>query len=272
MQHYGEEIKASRFEQLVQKAYRQWVFPRFPNELSRQRLKLLWFIWEYWPIFFLKNLSVMERLNILMRFLKVDWHIVHSHLPSEIACMCIALTDRQAKGDEVVVEAGCWQGGSAAKLSILCKMLGYRLLIYDSFSGVETPPLEWQEHEEKSFFGEYAAAEGMVRYNIEKYGDPEVCHIVKGWFRDTLANTPVPYPVRLAYIDCDLLKGTKEVLIGVVPSLVEDGYIFSEDYHLQSVRDLLCKPGNLEKFGRGSMLVTPLGQKLASIRLKNTQP
>src|SRR6476661_6396161 len=146
MQHYGEEIKASRFEQLVQKAYRQWVFPRFPNELSRQRLKLLWFIWEYWPIFFLKNLSVMERLNILMRFLKVDWHIVHSHLPSEIACMCIALTDRQAKGDEVVVEAGCWQGGSAAKLSILCKMLGYRLLIYDSFSGVETPPLEWQEH------------------------------------------------------------------------------------------------------------------------------
>jgi hypothetical protein len=269
MERYDEEIKAGRFEQLVQKAYRQWIFPRLPNELSRQRLKLLWFIWGYWPIVFLKNLSVMERLKILKRFLKVDLHIVHSHLPSEIAYMCRALTDRRAKADEVVVEAGCWKGGSAAKLSIVCKMLGYRLLIYDSFSGVETPSIEWQENEEKAFFGEYAAAEGLVRYNLEKYGEAEVCHIVKGWFSDTLAKTPVPHPVRLVYVDCDLLKGTNEVLCGVIPSLVEDGYIFSEDYHLQSVRNLLLKPGNLEKFGRGSMLVTPLGQKLACIRMTN---
>ena len=185
--------------------------------------------------------------------------------------MCKALAARKAKFDEVVVEAGCYKGGSAAKLSIICKMLGYRLMIYDSFEGVETPPtLDQQEREEKSFFGEYAAAEAMVRDNLEKYGESEVCQIVKGWFRDTLAKAPVPHPVRLAYIDCDLLKGTEEALTGLIPSLVDDGYVFSEDYHLQSVRNLLCQPGSLERFGRGPMLVTPLGPKLASIRFKGT--
>jgi hypothetical protein len=267
-QHSNIQIKASHLERTVKKAYQRFVFPYVRQELHRQRLKLLWFIWEYWPIVVDKNIPFVDRLRLLKRFLRIDWQVVHGHLPSEIAFMCTALATRKAKVDEVVVEAGCWKGGSAAKLSIICKMLGYRLMVYDSFSGVETPPLDQQEREEKSFFGEYAAAEGLVRDNLKKYGEPEVCQIVKGWFRDTLAKAPVPHPVRLAYIDCDLLKGTEEALMGLVPSLVDDGYIFSEDYHLQSVRNLLCQPGSLERFGKGPMLVTPLGEKLASIKFK----
>jgi hypothetical protein len=144
-------------------------------------------------------------------------------------------------------------------------------MIYDSFAGVETPPLDQQEREEKSFFGEYAAPEAMVRDNLVKYGEPEVCQIVEGWFRDTLAKAPVPHPVRMAYVDCDLVKGTEEALTGLIPSLVDDGYVFSEDYHIQPVRNMLCKPGSLERFGKGPMVVTPLGEKLAIIRFKTTQ-
>jgi hypothetical protein len=183
--------------------------------------------------------------------------------------MCTALAARKAKFDEVVVEAGCWKGGSAAKLSVICKMLGYRLMVYDSFAGVETPPVDQQEREDKWFFGEYAATETIVWENIAKYGEPEVCQFVRGWFRDTLAKTPVPHPVRLAYIDCDLVKGTEEALTGLIPSLVDDGCIFSEDYHIQPVHDLLSRPGSLEKFGKGPMRVTALGRKLASIRVKD---
>jgi hypothetical protein len=54
--------------------------------------------------------------------------------------------------------------------------------------------------------------------------------------------------VRLAYIDCDLVKGTEEAFAGLIPSLVDDGYIFSEDYHIKPVHDLLSKPGSLERF------------------------
>jgi hypothetical protein len=230
----------------------------------------LWFIWDYWPIVTLTNIPFVDRLKLLRRFVRIDWNIVHAHLPSEIAIMCRALASREPRFDEVVVEAGCWNGGSAAKLSVLCKMLGYRLMVYDSFAGVETPPLDQQGREDKSFFGEYAATETIVWDNLLKYGELEVCQIVKGWFSDTLAKAPVPHPVRLAYIDCDLVKGTEEALTGLIPSLVVDGYIFSEDYHIKPVHDLLCNPGSFEKFGKGPMIVTALGRKLASIRFKGT--
>lgn len=184
--------------------------------------------------------------------------------------MCLTLASRKAKRDEVVVDAGCWKGGSAAKLSVVCKMLGNRLLIYDSLAGVETLPLDQQGNEATWFFGKYAAPEAIVRENLENYGDPSVCLIHKGWFKDTLAKAPVPHPVRLAYIDCDLVKGTEEALTELIPSLVDDGYIFSEDYHIQGVRNLLCKPGSLERFGKGPMVVTALGPKPASIRFQGT--
>ena len=262
------QVKETRFEQIVKRAYGRFIFPCVRQELHRQRIKLLWFIWDYWPIVLLKNIPFLDRIKLLKRFLSIDWNIVHAHLPSEIAIMCAGLAARKAKFDEVVVEAGCWNGGSAAKLSVICKMLGYRLMVYDSFAGVETPPLDQQEREDKSFFGEYAATDRIVWDNLLKYGESEVCQLVRGWFKDTLARAPVPHPVRLAYIDCDLAKGTEEALTGLIPSLVDDGYIFSEDYHIQPVHDLLCKPGSLERFGKGPLLVTALGRKLAVIRFK----
>jgi O-methyltransferase len=119
---------------------------------------------------------------------------------------------------------------------VLCHRLGYRLLIYDSFAGVETPPVEQQPRENAAFFGEYTASLDFVRENIRRYGEVSVCELIPGWFCDTLAKTPIHAPVRLAYIDCDLEKGTDEVLHEVVPSLVPDGVIFSEDYHISVVR------------------------------------
>jgi O-methyltransferase len=175
----------------------------------------LWFIWDYWPIVVLENIPFVDRLKLLKRLLRIDWNIVHGHLPSEIAFMCTVLASRKAKFDEVVVEAGCYKGGSAAKLSIICKMLGYRLLIYDSFWGVETPSLDQQKKETEWFFGKYAATEAMVRDNLEKYGEPEVCQIEKGGFKDTLANAPIPHRVRLAYIDCDLPQGHRRGFEGI---------------------------------------------------------
>ena len=108
------------------------------------------------------------------------------------------------------------------------------------------------------------------RQTLENYGEPGVCLIQKLWFKDTLAKVLVSNPVRLAYVDCELFKGTEEALTGFVPSLVEDGYIFSEDYHLRAVREFLCKLENLERFGKRPMVVTPLCAKLASIRFKCT--
>jgi hypothetical protein len=103
-------------ETFVKTAYRRWLFPYIGSDVHRQRLKLAWFIWQYGPLLVLRTLPLRERIYLLWRFLRIDWYVSHSHLPSEIVCLCAALTTRKARENEVVVEAVCWKGGSAEKL------------------------------------------------------------------------------------------------------------------------------------------------------------
>ena len=167
-----------------------------------------------------------------------------------------------------MLEAGCWQGGSSAKFSLICKMLGYRLCIYDSFEGVEEMTPE-EKAKGTDFSGTYAAAESVVRENIMRYGDVTICHLHKGWFADTLAKGTLPYSVQVAYIDCDLAKGTKEVLTGVVPTLLKNGVIFSQDFHLGTVREIILDKATWIPFGKGIPDVKQLYRNLASIRFND---
>ncbi len=220
-------------ERHIHNAYRKWIRPHF-RELNLQRLKLLWFGWGYLPLISLHSLRFLSRIKILIEFIRIDWHVVHAHKPCEIVRVCEAIAERRAFPGEIVVEAGCWKGGSTAKLSILCDLFGYELWIYNSFQGVEAV-----YEGGYNFTGEYAAAQDEVRNNIQHFGCLQVCTITSGWFKDTLALAPITRPIRLAYIDCDLAKGTNEVLEGIIPGLVQDGVIFTQDYHIRSVRNLL---------------------------------
>jgi len=179
--------------------------------------------------------------------------------------MCLALFEHHARNGEIVVEAGCWKGGSSAKFSILCKFLNHELWIFDSFQGVERA-----NESGFSFAGEYAASRSELLENLTRFGEIDVCHIVEGWFSETLSRTAVPRPVRLAYIDCDLAKGTQEVLRGLVPMLAPDGLIFSQDYHLRPVRLLLNNPKTWRELDVPPPVIRPLCGNLASIRFETT--
>ena len=65
-----------------------------------------------------------------------------------------------------MVEAGCWQGGSTAKFSIICRIMGFPLYVYDSFQGVEPTDQEGWD-----FSGEYAASLPTVEANLRRYGE-----------------------------------------------------------------------------------------------------
>ena len=258
----------NQVERCVRSLYVSWIRAHISEELHRQRLKLLWFVWGYWPLLTLKILPLSQRIRLLVRFISVDWHVVHSHRPAEIARVCQALAERRAISDEkkeAVIEAGCWQGGSAAKFSILCNLLGYELHIYDSFAGVEDRSTE-DGNSGYDFSGEYAAPEGVLWRNLSQYGEAGICTVHPGWFSDTLARGPVPYPVRVAFIDCDLAKGTYEVLLGIVPSLVQDGWIFSQDFHIPPVKAMLSAPATWQRLGKPQPTLTRLGGCLASLR------
>lgn len=218
-------------QQKIHSLYRRWIRPSL-SPLCQQRVKLLWTVWGYYHLLTLSPLRFSERVHLLIRILRVDWNVQHAHWPGEMASVIKVIAARRAQPGEVIVEAGCWRGGSTAKLSIIASLLGYKLLVFDSFEGVECQP-------GNKFSGSYAASISLVKRNVASYGEIDVCEFIPGWFSDTLASEPVQHPVRGAYMDCDLAKGTKEILQGVLPSLVEDGVLCSQDFHIREVRTLL---------------------------------
>jgi O-methyltransferase len=251
------------FESAAGAIYRTFVVPVVRDPLTRQRIRLIWYIWGYWHLLrFSRKVPLGERLGLLRSFLRIDWHILHSHSPSEIAQIVMAVIQERRETNGTFVEAGCWNGGSSAKFSHICALLGYQLHIYDSFQGVEdvtSLPEEWD------YSGQYATAGHIVQKNLELFGRPEVCTIHEGWFADTLAREGAVGPVRVAYIDCDIAKGTFEALQGIAPRLTANGLLFSQDYHITPVRNLLSNPATWARLHVMEPQVRQLGPRLAVI-------
>jgi hypothetical protein len=125
-----------------------------------------------------------------------------------------------------VLECGTWKGGSAANLSLACRIVGRRLRIFDSFAGL--PPGEPEDREAKFYKeGDWAGTLEEVRSNIEKYGAPECVEYVRGWFKDTLPSLKTP--VVLAFLDVDLEASLDTCVRYIYPNLTSSGHIFIDE-------------------------------------------
>jgi hypothetical protein len=126
-----------------------------------------------------------------------------------------------------IVECGTFKGGCAANLSLVARIVGRKLKIYDSFEGL--PEGEAGDREAPGYKkGEYRGALEEVKSNIERYGAIECCEFHKGWFKDTLPS--LEGPVLLAFLDVDLEASLDPCVRHVWPHLVEGGYIFIDEY------------------------------------------
>ncbi len=133
-------------------------------------------------------------------------------------------TPPDVEGD--IIECGTWKGGCAANLSLVCKVVGRKLKIYDSFEGL--PQGEPGDREAKGYKkGDYCGTLDEVRANIKRYGAIECCEFVKGWFRDTLPK--LNSPVLLAFLDVDLEASLDTCVRYIWPNLVDRGYIFIDE-------------------------------------------
>lgn len=126
-----------------------------------------------------------------------------------------------------VVECGTWKGGTAVNLSLVCRITGRRLLIFDSFEGLPTPePGERRADDYRP--GDFDGSLEEVRGNLRRHGALECCDFVKGWFRDTLSQ--LDRPVLLAYLDVDFEKSLEQCVRHIWPHLAEKGYIFIDEF------------------------------------------
>ena len=125
-----------------------------------------------------------------------------------------------------VMECGTWKGGSAANLSLVCRMVGRKLRVFDSFQGL--PKLDPRDREASGYqMGDYLGTLDEVKTNVSRFGAIECCEFVEGWFEDTLPT--LSDPVLLAFLDVDLEASLDTCVKNIWPHLVDGGYIFTDE-------------------------------------------
>jgi len=140
--------------------------------------------------------------------------------------MAIKLLETAPDVEGHVLECGTWKGGSAANLSLVCRIVGRKLRIYDSFQGL--PEGEPGDREARHYrAGDYRGTLDEVRANIRRFGAIQVCEFVPGWFEHTLPSLEVP--VVLAFVDVDLEASLHTCVRHIWPRLTERGYFFTDE-------------------------------------------
>lgn len=164
------------------------------------------------------------RLGFRMFFNKLRVQTGTSYKAHLAMALKILETPPDVAGD--VIECGTWKGGSAANLSLVCRIAGRKLIVFDSFEGL--PAGEEDDRQDFYATGDYCGALEEVKENIRRYGAIECCEFVKGWFDDTLPHLKTP--VLLAFFDVDLEKSLEVCVRYVWNNLTEKGCIFIDEY------------------------------------------
>jgi O-methyltransferase len=183
------------------------------------------------------NLSPLECRKLIYDFYKISLNVDCPHTQEEILDYVGSIFRLGEPIQGCLVEAGCYKGGSTAKLSIAAYKNNRKLVVFDSFEGV---PNNDELHTKNIFGGlarfrkgDYKGTLEEVRKNVDKYGNLSVCEMIKGWFEDTMPS--FREPIAAIFIDCDLVSSTKTCLKYLYPLLQPGGVLYSQDGHLPLV-------------------------------------
>jgi len=151
--------------------------------------------------------------------------LVHVTLAREILSVPPDIT-----GD--VIECGVWKGASSASLSWVCHLVKRRLWVCDSFQGLPDDGMHRHAGLHTGVYGYYK--EGMfagtiaeVQENIKRWGRPDACSFVPGFFAESLS--ALKDPLVFAFLDVDLASSTRDCLRHIWPLLTEDAAIYTDD-------------------------------------------
>ncbi|MFN8544151.1 MAG: TylF/MycF/NovP-related O-methyltransferase [Candidatus Binatia bacterium] len=204
--------------------------------LGRDRRAVLAFLAARYPI----ALPLADRVRLLARFVAITNHVRTYHTQAELLAVADRILRRAGRGPLTVVEAGCGKGASTAKLSLVVRRAGGRLVACDSFRGI---PENTERHRHldgrrvRFRAGAFTGRRREVERTLARFGAPEVVELRKGWFADTLPGVAGPLDVVL--LDVDLLASTRTCVVELFPRLRPGGVLFSQDGHLEATVALL---------------------------------
>ena len=186
--------------------------------------------------------SYGEYKSLMDRFTTISRNVDCPHNLSHILSYVIDLLSLPSDMPGCIVEAGCYKGGSTAKVSIVASMLKRQLVVFDSFEGLP----ENNEQHDRSILGhsiegwfdggKFSGTMDEVKRNVTQYGDISVCRFIRGWFDDTLPG--FSEPICAAYIDVDLASSTRTCIKYLYPLIVPGGLLVSQDGDFPLVIDV----------------------------------
>jgi len=227
-----------------------------------------------WPLLSLQigrlgNLDYRRRAALAARLLEAHRNIRCEHTHGEMVRIIRAVFAIPDDRPGCIVEAGCFKGGSTAKLSIAAAEVSRRLVVFDSFEGI---PENDEPHKTNIFGGEarfaagsYAGRLSEVMDNVSRWGEPDVCEMKPGWFEDTMPS--FTDAVAVGFIDVDLASSTRTCLERLYPRLIPGGVLFSHDGHLPLCLEVIRDEALWRRIGGPAPIISGLGtQKLVAIR------
>ena len=174
-----------------------------------------------------------DRIKILKKIIKIINNInsatsLESHI---VLAKYLFSLPKIKKG--YVVECGCFKGASSATISLICKIIGRKLIIYDSFEGLPKTANGKRANyvhlnvKENYRHGMYTGNLTTVKKNIESFGDINVCIFRKGFFENTLINHKEK--IEFIFLDVDLPSSTKVCIRYLWKNLQNNSYLFTDD-------------------------------------------
>ena len=157
---------------------------------------------------------------------------MHSEL--ELALIAEAILATEVDGP--ILEFGCYQGLSTTKLSLVAKITGKKLYVFDSFLGLPEPE-DYEKYERYSTVGfhkwnkgEYKSSLPQVRKHVTEYGCVDMCEFIPGFFSDTLKG----FNVRpsLIFEDADLISSVEVVLQACYPNMPKGSIFYTHEANL----------------------------------------
>jgi O-methyltransferase len=233
--------------------------------LTRDRDAVLEFLRAEYPFDF----PLARRIELLRSFYRITHAVRGYHTLDEILTATDCILKLAHRPGLTIVEAGAGSGSSTAKLSLVARLAGGRLVVFDSFRGI---PENTEQHRlidgtplafrKGAFRGRLSA----VKKRIEELGAIEVCEFHKGLFEETLPR--FDRPIDVVVLDVDLISSTRACTRHLYPLLRTGGALLSQDGHLRATVDLYSdaqfwqrevgvEPPSIDGLGVDKLLVVP---------------
>lgn len=171
------------------------------------------------------GLSLVFALNTHRSHCASTWR---EHIVMADALLCVPPA---IEGD--VAEFGCYRGMSAANLSLVCRLAGRRLWLFDSFAGLPSPQTSVTNmiyrQRVRYEMGDYCGSLREVQESISRHGAPEVCIYIAGYYQETLPASAPDARFIMVFEDADLPESVRAVLRYSWPRLAPGGYFFCHE-------------------------------------------